>query len=183
MAAVPITTIIPLAAGAVALYTMMDDGLKVADGFRTDTHRELAEWMRKNVPPDAVVAQDERTFLNGKSDAGFWNHVPQQVITKTRLSKFQTEEELRALGVNYLAVHDVTARKWLSPKKYKTSEESKSFLHHFTREHGTIVWQSKGGTIGYLAPKLRLIQLSPFRPEADLRASPATGAPADRTDQ
>jgi hypothetical protein len=141
--------------------------------FAQPTREKLVDYLRNNVPPNAVIAADERLCLRDpegriRDDAP----VSQKVIVKEQVGEFGTVDELIRQGVTYVAAHNLSSE----PLFMGRSKDGKGVpatqpvrkRHQHTQEFyaelqksSDMVWESPGGVSGYVTPGIRLYRLSP----------------------
>ena len=71
----------------------------------TTTPTEVADWVRKNLPAEVVIAEDHRVNLSATKADGLSTaaRVPQKVLDASFAPDLGTFDELRAKGVSYVA--------------------------------------------------------------------------------
>ncbi len=134
-------------------------------GFGIDTRKQLAHWIEKNVPPDAVIVQDRRVQLvavSGKSMEQRSFSVPQQVLSNQYAADFGSVSELQSQGILYIAL--MVGQKYRNhpSARVKSREEFDNFVREVT-ETGTLLWKSESRTPQIVNPRLELYRL----PEPD----------------
>jgi hypothetical protein len=139
--------------------------------FANDHRARLAEWIRANVPPDAVIAQDRRVYLlqpDGSPRPEL--ALPQQIISAGWLSEFGSLSELRKRGVTHVAMHKLDSGSFMEGGKFRKGAK-KSFSgrdrparHVFYREieaNSRRVWERDDGDDGAMNPGLLFYALDP----------------------
>jgi len=141
--------------------------------FAHDDNRELFEWVKANLPPDAVITKDSRVQLSNSPNTRAGQHfgvLPQTI----RGEKFASDvnkipasmRELRKSGVTHVAVSESDyGRFFLRGLRPKQNEEEKfekrrGFYKRLLRD-GDLLFQRDRGTVLYLHPGLRLYRIPP----------------------
>ena len=131
----------------------------------SDHRALLAEWIRENVPADAVIAQDRRVFLENpdgspRPDLG----LPQRIVTEGWLSDIGTLAELRKRGVTHVAMHMLDSGRFMHGGKLaekpsptgrdgRDSPDRRTFYSDL-EAHAQRVWERKDGADGAMNPGL-----------------------------
>ena len=136
--------------------------------FAHDDRREMLAWIRANVPPNAVIAGENRAGLptdNRPERLPVLPLLPQRIIeTKYAANLAQTPEALAGQGIAYLVVSEsdygIFFRKaattgHLSPELQKRREFYLDLFRQFQP-----IWQRPRGTAIYLHPGLQIYRLS-----------------------
>jgi len=151
---------------AVALYFQMESFAVIDRSFKTDDRRNLTEWVRANLPVEAVIAQDEAVNF---PDASRWVHagrapLPQRLVSgKKELADLGTLADLRAMGVTHVAVCQRTYGRYLDASRKDSKGSNQTAERAFYESlfsKGTILWESKIGPVTYLQPGLRFVDIS-----------------------
>ena len=136
------------------------------EAFKRDDRRELAEFIRLTLPPEAGVATDVRVLLARAKDAGlpaFALPNPIHVPPDRYVADLGSIEELRARGITHVAVCEADYHNaFKEGKNSKMAERSRWYAELF-RNHSE-VWKRKVGDIAYLQPGLRLYRITPDSP-------------------
>jgi hypothetical protein len=132
--------------------------------FANDHRALLAEWIRANVPADAVIAQDRRVYLlqpDGSPRPEL--ALSQRIVSAGWLSEFGSLAELRKRGVTHLAMHKLDSGSFMEGGKFRKGVK-KSFSgrdrparHTFYREieaNSRRVWEREDGDDGAMNPGL-----------------------------
>ncbi len=134
--------------------------------FKRDDRRELAEFIRITIPPDAGIAQDVRVLLARAKAAGlpaFSLPNPLLVPPDRYVADLGSIEDLRARGITHVAVCEADYHNAFKDSgNPKMAERSRWYAELF-RNHSE-VWQRKVGDIAYLQPGLRLYRITPDTP-------------------
>ena len=155
---------------AVALIFMQWlDWRRYDRAFAIDDNRELFEWVKNNLPPDAIIAKDSRVQLpsSENSRAGdYFGALPQEIRGKKYAADLGTIRELRKSGVTHVAVSESDYGRFflrgLRPKKDAAAdfERRRVFYRKLLRE-GKLLFGTERGTVLYLHPGLRLYTIPP----------------------
>jgi len=148
--------------------------------FRTDDAAELVRWIRKTLPPNAVIASDNRTGLPNErriEQGRVAEPLSQKVLGKRYAADVGSFAELRAAGVTHVAVSESDyGRFFLEGLRPQTDEDEdftrrRSFYEELFRS-GKKLWETPRGTVIYLHPGIRLyeIEAAPERNEAAANA-------------
>ena len=136
------------------------------DEFRHDDRVELAEWIRVNVPNDAIVVEDHRVnlFAPKSGDESGKPQVPQRVLDNDYAADLGTLDEMRTWGIVYVAVsqraYDRFFSKNLQPRDSEKADYArrKEFYTRLFAEAELVREFKSQGNI-YLQPGLRLYKL------------------------
>ncbi len=145
--------------------------VRLARGFRRDHRAELVQWIKENVPPDAIVAVEERVGIPAKIPADrpqrfceLPSPLPQKLLTATFASDLGSFDEMRARGVTHLAVSE--GRYYLFFENGRSARRGSETLFETRRTfyrrlfaEGRLVWSREAGTVGVLNPVLRLYDI------------------------
>ncbi|GAT35388.1 dolichyl-phosphate-mannose-protein mannosyltransferase [Terrimicrobium sacchariphilum] len=146
---------------------------RVDAAFQNDSRQALIEFVKKNVPPDAIIVQDKRVNLPSRDEkrhADSPYFVDQKILGKLFAADVGTIDELRAQDIRYIAVaNDDYNRFFLKTHKPKAEdrteyERRKAFYQQLFAE-GTLLWQCPSGPQQYLQPAIKFYYLPP-KPEA-----------------
>lgn len=135
-------------------------------GFQNDTHREIVEFIRTNLPADAVLAEDDEVKLpDGTPRRTYegWDLALKRVIPekKDHLGEEFTVAELRERGVTHVVLfvdgdtRDAIEGKLRGGKK----EKLESFVSDLEKNH-KMLWSCEGTVPAYINPPLRLYEIS-----------------------
>jgi hypothetical protein len=137
--------------------------------FARDDNRELFEWVKNNLPPDAIIAKDSRVQLPSSENSRARDHfgsLPQEIRGKKYAADLGTIRELRKSGVTHVAVSESDYGRFflrgLRPKKDAVTdfERRRVFYKKLLRE-GKLLFATERGTVLYLHPGLRLYTIPP----------------------
>ena len=145
---------------------------KSFDGFRHDDPTALAEWIKANLPADAIIAEDHRVNLSPTKGEGFSTaaRVPQKVLDAKSAADLGTVDELLAKGVTHVAVCREISDRYGKPSQ--RGGKHHEFYQRVFRQ-GTLLKEWPPGTISYLQPGLGLYRIAPengAEPPADPKA-------------
>ncbi len=139
------------------------------EAFAHDDNRELFEWVKKNLPPDAIIAKDSRVQLPSQENSrvsALFGELSQTVHAKKFAADLGTIRELRKFGVTHIAVSESDYGRLfllgLRPKKENEDEfdRRRSFYKKLLHE-GDLLFNRERGTVLYLHPGLRLYKIPP----------------------
>lgn len=135
--------------------------------FQQDDIADLAAWMRKELPANAIVVADNRAGLqeaNRKKPADRVTDVPQKLIVNKLAADGGSLDDLRAQGVGYVVVSETSyGRFFREDLRAKNQDDShylkaKAFYDQLLRE-GELLFQRDRGTVIYLHPGIRVYKL------------------------
>jgi hypothetical protein len=111
-----------LAVVACGAWQFQDNFFDRLHRYTTDHRASLARWIRKNLPEDAVIAQDRRVFLarpDGSPRPDF--ALPQRIVTVDMLSDLREVKVLRKRGVTHVAMHRLDSGRFMPGGKLDKS--------------------------------------------------------------
>jgi hypothetical protein len=139
--------------------------LRYDHAFQHDDLQELIDWMRTDVPPDAVVAKDGKVNLpdpKRRKHAARVGVVPQTIINSKYAADLGTIEELREKGISYVIVSRGVYGKFIDDTggsgRSAKFQKRRAFYERLLRE-GEPVFDRDRGTVIYLHPGLRVYRL------------------------
>jgi len=143
--------------------------------FSHDSRREMVEWVRRNLPPEAVIAYDS---VVGFSRSGGVLDIPQRTIRPGRLvSDLGGLEKWREMGITHVIV---ARHAWGNVFKRNDRPGSKYWPHRQVYEslfhEGELLWESDPGELLYLHPGIRIYAIGTSAPPVN--AGPPPAAPA-----
>ena len=141
--------------------------LRYDRAFRRDDSRELLEWCRTELPPDAVISKDSRIWLPdaAKPDTVPATAIPQRVEAEKFAADVGTLEQQRAKGITHVAISESDYGRFflrsLQPKAGKEAEfkKRKSFYESLLRD-GELLFERERGTVIYLHPGIRVYRIA-----------------------
>ena len=141
---------------------------RTLDGFQHDDPTAVAEWIKTNLPADAIIAEDHRVNLSATKADGLSTdaRVPQKVLDASFAPELGTLDQLRSKGVGYVAVCRQNYGRYFNDKtvpqaKVKLSyEQARDFYTRLFAE-GKLLKEWPKGTISYLQPGIRLYRIAP----------------------
>jgi hypothetical protein len=133
---------------------------------------DLIQWMRADLPANAIVAADAKTGLpdtdnKRKNRLGRTSAVPQKVMVSRLAADFGTLDQLRAMGVTHVAVSESSYGRFfradLRAKDEKDSKfrEDRAFYEELL--HGEPIFDRERGTIIYLHPGIRVYRIDQMK--------------------
>jgi hypothetical protein len=137
--------------------------------FQRDDNREFFDWVKTNLPPEAVIAKDSRVQLPSPKNTRVKDHfgvLPQTILADKFAADLGSIRELRKRGVTHVAVSESDYGRFflrgLRPKKNEEEafERRKSFYKKLLRD-GDLLQEWDRGTVLYLHPGLRLYTIPP----------------------
>jgi len=148
--------------------------------FQNDARRVLVDFVGKNIPATATIAQDKRVNLPNRNDprhADSPYFLEQNVVGKLFAADVGTIEELRARGIEYVAVSEGDyGRFFLKTHKPRESERADyERCHKFYKQlfaEGTLIWECPAGALQYLQPAIKFYHLPAENPAATQGAVP-----------
>lgn len=138
------------------------------EGFQHDDPTEVAEWIKDNLPPDAIIAEDHRVNLSPDKASGFSTaaRVPQKVLDANFAPDLGTVDELLAKGVTHIAVCQQSYGRYFDDEtgaqgSGKTSYDKRRVFYERVFREGKLLKEWPRGTISYLQPGIRLYRIAP----------------------
>jgi hypothetical protein len=157
--------LVGLAFGFIAFgsFTTWRDLLR---GYEKDARRELAAYMLREVPPEAVIAQDQFVGFAAEGDT-FLIEVekilPHRVMSDYFIADRGSLEELRRQGVRYVAINMDQAVHYLNfdliAHDSRGEFERRRAFYRDLQSRATLVWESPRGNPAQMQPWLRLYRL------------------------
>lgn len=158
-----------LIAGQLPAWTNSRPGWLGYDrAFQRDDNQELIEWLRTELPPDAVIAKDNRIALPNperRKHADRVGIIPQKVIAEKYAADIGTLEEMRAAGITHAAVSEMDYGKFflqgLRPKESEREdfERRRDFYQRLFWET-KLVFSREKSTVLYLHPGIRVYEIA-----------------------
>ncbi len=137
--------------------------------YQRDDMFDLIQWMRADLPANAIVAADAKTGLpdtdsKRKGRFGRTSAVPQKVMVSKLAADFGTLDQLRAMGVTHVAVSESSYGRFfradLRPKDEKDSKFGADRAFYEELLHGEPIFDRERGTIIYLHPGIRVYRIN-----------------------
>jgi hypothetical protein len=137
--------------------------------FQHDDNRELIDWVKAQLPPNAVIAKDSRILLpdpRNSKDAARFEPMPQTILAKKFAADLGSIDELRSRGVTHIAISETDYGGFfrdgvrLKPGEVADFERRKAFYTTLLRE-GYPLFQRDRGVVLYLHPGIRLYAVPP----------------------
>ena len=137
--------------------------------FSNDYRQNLADYIRKNVPADALIAADQRAAMPSTDDPrykGFTNLLPNKMLITRYTADLGSFDELVAQGVSYVVVASRDANRLGNEDNFSGQEQKKlpkrrAFYQDLSKR-GHVEWQSKLGDNKYLNVSLILYRIAPL---------------------
>jgi len=141
------------------------------EGFQHDDPAAVAEWIKANLPINAVIAEDHRVNLaatKGNDGPSSTARVPQKVLeAKSGLAPdLGNLDKLRSEGVGYVAVCKQNYGRYFNDETKPQAtvksgyNKQRDFYAHLFAE-GKLLKEWPKGTISYLQPGIRLYSIAP----------------------
>ena len=146
---------------------------KTDAAFQNDARRTVVDFVRKNIPASATIAQDKRVNLPNRNDprhADSPYFLEQNIVGKLFAADVGTIDELRVRGIEYVAVSEGDyGRFFLTTHKPRGNDQDdferrRTFYERLFAE-GRVIWECPAGDLQYLQPAIKLYQL-PAQPAA-----------------
>ena len=141
---------------------------RTVDGFQHDDPTAVAEWIKTNLPADAIIAEDHRVNLSATKADGLSTdaRVPQKVLDASFAPDLGTFDELRAKGVGYVAVCRQNYGRYFNDETkpqagVKVGYDKRRDFYARLFAEGKLLKEWPKGTITYLQPGIRLYRISP----------------------
>ncbi len=139
------------------------------EAFQHDDNRELFDWVKTQLPPDAIIVKDSRILLpdpENPKDASRFGRLPQTIIAKRYAADFGSFDELRKRGVTHIAISESDYggffRDGVRPKKSEVADfERRKAFYDKLRHEGQLLFDQERGTVLYLHPGIRLYAVPP----------------------
>jgi hypothetical protein len=138
------------------------------DGYRHDDPAAVAEWIKTNLPPDAVIAEDHRVNLSPTKSEGVSKdaRVPQKVYSPNFAPELGTLDALRTKGVTHVAICRQSYGRYFAdetkPREgVKTGFDKRREFYARVLEEGELLKEWPSGTISYLQPGIKLFRVAP----------------------
>ena len=140
--------------------------------FAAESRRALYGWVREHVPPESVIAQDRYAGLPDPSElytTPDQPYLPQLILTRHYAVDQGSLEELRAQGVEYVAVCErITERFFGRPRRFGSADAQARFERRRARyaelfEEGALVFEAGSSRIAGapVNPVVRLYRIVP----------------------
>jgi hypothetical protein len=137
-------------------------------GFQHDDPTAVAEWIKTNLPLDAVVAEDHRVNLSATKAEGISTNarVPQKVLDANFAPDLGTLDELRAKGVTHVAMCKQSYGRYFRDETtpqadVKSGYDKRRDFYARVFAEGELVREWPPGTISYLQPGIKLYRIAP----------------------
>jgi hypothetical protein len=160
---------------AVLVLAQLPSWLRYEEAFQHDDNAALIEWMKKELPADAVIARDNRIQLpdsKRKKHASRVGVVPQKIISRNAAGepvRFAADigsiEDLKTFGVTHVAISESDYGRFflkgLKPQESgkKDFQRRKAFYEQLMREE-KLVFDRDRGTVIYLHPGIQVYRLT-----------------------
>ena len=140
------------------------------DGFTHDDPTAVAEWIKVNLPADAVIAEDHRVNLSPTKANGVSKNarVPQKVYNANFAPDLGTLDELLKKGVTHVAICKQSYGRYFKDETkprdgVKTGFDKRREFYARVLEEGELVQEWPSGTISYLQPGIKLFRVAPAK--------------------
>ena len=159
-------------------------------GFQHDDPTAVAEWIKAHVPATAIIAEDHRVNLSATKADGLSSaaRVPQKVLDDSFAPDLGSLDEMRAWGVNYVAVCKQNYGRYFNDemkpqKNVKSGYDAYRDFYARVFKEGQLVKEWPKGPIAYLQPGIKLYRIArrqahpphpPRRPKSGMKARAAT---------
>jgi len=143
--------------------------LRYETAFQHDDNREFLDWVKAQLPANAVIVKDSRVLLpdpENARDATRFEPMPQTIIARRYAADLGSIEELRKQGITHVAISESDYGGFLlsgvRPKKGEAAdfERRKAFYTELRRD-GNLLFERERGTVLYLHPGIRLYAMPP----------------------
>jgi hypothetical protein len=138
------------------------------DGYTHDDPTAAAEWIKANLPANAVIAEDYRVNLSHTKANGVSKdaRVPQKVYDANFAPDLGTLDELLAKGVTHVAICKQSYGRYFKDETKpregaKTAFDKRQEFYARVLEDGELVKEWPPGTISYLQPGIKLFRVAP----------------------
>jgi hypothetical protein len=163
------------------------------DGYTHDDPTEAAAWVRANLPPDAVIAEDHRISLSptksdkiksSKKKEGDEEkenappvlayepskdaRVPQKVYSPNFAPDLGSLDKLRKCGVTHVAICKQSYGRYFKDEtkpreSAKTGYDERREFYAEVLEEGELLKSWPSGTITYLQPGIKIFRITPAK--------------------
>jgi hypothetical protein len=138
------------------------------EAFQHDDNRELFDWVKTELPPEAVIAKDSRILLpdpENPKDAGRFDPLPQRIIARRYAADLGTFNEMRTRGITHIAISETDYggffRDGARPKKNEAADFERRKAFYTALLRFVPLFQRDRGTVLYLHPGIRLYAVPP----------------------
>lgn len=154
-------------AGAFLVLGQAPSWWRYERAFQRDDSVELQQWVRANLPKDAVLAKDSRVWLpdSSKPSRVPADVIPQKVLAAKFVADLGTIEELRAKGVTHVVLSESDYGRFfrdsLKPQAGKEAEyhRRKAFYESILQSRQSPLLDLERSTVIYLHPGIRVYPL------------------------
>ncbi len=156
---------VPICAGlfAVAFFFQVRTLWVLDRSFLQDDRARLIDWIRSELPANAVLAADYAVNL---PDPRQWPHaglkaLSQRLVTgKKEVSELGSVAELRAQGITHIAICGRTYGRYLDlARNVDPQTGQKRMFYQTLLTRGKVLWSSPMGSVNYLQPGLQLVDI------------------------
>jgi hypothetical protein len=173
-------TLVTAVAAVLLVAGQLPSWLRYERAFQHDDTQELIDWLRREVPPTAVIVKDNRILLPNperKSDAQRMGVIPQKVVVtpvrdpEAKRVRFAADvgsiQELQAAGVTHVAISESDYGRFflesLRPKEGGEGDyqRQRQFYEALRARKGDLVFERERGTVIYLHPGIEVYQIGP----------------------
>ena len=131
--------------------------------FPQDDRARLIDWIRSELPANAVLAADAAVNL---PDLRLWQHsggtaLSQRLVSgKKEVGEMGSVAELRALGITHIAICGRTYARYLDLSRNADPKSGQMRAFYQTLlTRGKVLWSSPMGSVNYLQPGLPLVDI------------------------
>ncbi|MDR3404400.1 MAG: phospholipid carrier-dependent glycosyltransferase [Chthoniobacter sp.] len=142
------------------------------DGFQHDDPTAVAEWIKAHVPATAIIAEDHRVNLSATKADGLSSaaRVPQKVLDASFAPDLGSLDDLRAKGVEYVAVCKQNYGRYFNEEKtpqavIKSGYDKRRDFYTRVFAEGELLKEWPKGPIAYLQPGIKLYRIAPEKPQ------------------
>jgi len=150
-----------------AVYSELPGFRRSFEGFQHDDPTAVANWIKVNLPGDAVIAEDHRVNLSASKADGLSTNarVPQKVLDASFAPDLGTFDELRAKGVSYVAICRQNYGRYFNDEmkpqnSVKSGYDKKREFYGRVITEGQLVKEWPKGPIAYLQPGIKLYRVA-----------------------
>ena len=142
-------------------------------GFQHDDPTAAAEWIKTNLPPAAVLAEDHRVNLSPTKAGGVSQNarVPQKIYDANFAADLGTLDELRAKGVTHVVICRQSYGRYFADETQpragaKTAFDQRREFYARVLEEGELLAEWPPGTISYVQPGIKIYRIAPAKAPA-----------------
>lgn len=155
--------------------------MKEYRAFLRDSRDELAQWINANVPQSAIIAEDKRVNLPHPGHPfaeAMRTFIKQKVVTKPFVADLGTIEELRARGIDYVAINEsgIFKKNRLPAPEFREDYVRRKTFYDRLAKDGELLWEKSVRQVLPLHPSFKLYRLPASEKKVAGETSSSSGA-------